>query len=424
MFESAVYSVEFQKRGLPHAHIVLFLHRDYKILHPSDIDKIISAEIPNREENKELYNIVCDTMMHGPCGNANLISPCMQEGKCTKNYPKKYNNETTVDEEGFPVYRRRDTGASFEKNGVLLDNRHVVPYNMKLLMKYKAHINVEWCNQSRAVKYLFKYINKGNDRVTVKFTRKNTDNNDPQTIDEIQQYSDCRYVSACEAVWRIFGFELHYRTPPVERLSFHLPGEQTLVFDENQPIDSILNSPKIDKTMFLKWMKCNAKYPKAKKSYDTMNFRDILSGIKKREWSPRKKGFAIGRMYHAYPGSGERFYMRTLLNFVKGPTCYEDIKTVNGVLYPTFKEACYTMGLLDDDKEYIDAIVEASFWASGHYLRRLFAIMLMSNTISRSEFVWNNTWHLISEDILHQQWKILKIPGTNVASYIFNKYKH
>ena len=87
MFESVAYSVEFQKSGLPHAHIVLFLHHDYKIPHTSDIAKIILAEIPHWEENEELYNIVCDNMMHGPCGNANLISPCMQEGKCTKNDP-------------------------------------------------------------------------------------------------------------------------------------------------------------------------------------------------------------------------------------------------------------------------------------------------------------------------------------------------
>ena len=121
MFESVVYSVEFQKRSLPYTHIVLFLHRDYKIPHPSDIDKIISAEIPNREENKEVYNIVCDKMLHGPCGNANLISPCIQEEKCTKNYSKRYNAESTIDEERFPVHRRLDTGASFEKkNGVHL----------------------------------------------------------------------------------------------------------------------------------------------------------------------------------------------------------------------------------------------------------------------------------------------------------------
>lgn len=46
---------------------------------------------------------------------------------------------------------------------------------------------------------------------------------------------------------------------------------------------------------------------------------------------------------------------------MKGPTCYEDMRTVNGVMYPSFKDACYAMGLLDDDKEYIEAIKKASF---------------------------------------------------------------
>ena len=64
-FITVVYNVEFQKRGLPHAHIVLFLHRDYKIPNPSNIDAIVSAEIPNKDEEEELHKIVCDTMMHG-----------------------------------------------------------------------------------------------------------------------------------------------------------------------------------------------------------------------------------------------------------------------------------------------------------------------------------------------------------------------
>ena len=46
-----------------------------------------------------------------------------------------------------------------------------------------------------------------------------------------------------------------------------------------------------------------------------------------REWTPQK---CIGRIYHVSPGAGEKFYFRTLLNFVKCATCYEDIH-VDGV---------------------------------------------------------------------------------------------
>ena len=180
---SVVYTVEFQKRGLPHAHILLFLHPEDKITNAQDIDKVICAEIPDPDTDPELYKLVGDSMMHGPCGAMNTSSPCMKQGKCSKHFPKDLQEETSVDE---------DNGRFVEKNGVKLDNRFVVPYNKTLLLKYGAHINVEWCNQHKSIKYLFKYINKGNDRITAAISQGTEDSCD--NVDEIKAYYDCRYI--------------------------------------------------------------------------------------------------------------------------------------------------------------------------------------------------------------------------------------
>ncbi|CAH9132818.1 unnamed protein product, partial [Cuscuta epithymum] len=229
-----MYTIEFQKRGLPHGHILIFLHPSNKYPTADDIDRIISAEIPDQESEKELYNLVKTHMIHGPCGSANPSSPCMQDRKCNKYYPKQFQEFTTLDEDGYPIYRRRQNGREIEKSDIILDNRHVVPYNPKLLLKYQAHINMEWCNQNTSIKYLFKYINKGYDRITAVIVP-TRDDETPQneTIDEIKQYLDCRYVSPCEACWRIFSFPIHGRSPAVERLFFHLPNEQSVFFSDN-----------------------------------------------------------------------------------------------------------------------------------------------------------------------------------------------
>ena len=71
-----LYTIEYQKRGLPHAHILLWVTPEDKVK-PEDIDLVISAEIPDKEQDPELCKMVMAHMIHSPCGNLNQNSPCM-----------------------------------------------------------------------------------------------------------------------------------------------------------------------------------------------------------------------------------------------------------------------------------------------------------------------------------------------------------
>ncbi|XP_057432378.1 uncharacterized protein LOC130725142 [Lotus japonicus] len=265
---AGMYTIEFQKRGLPHAHILIWLAPGSKLTTPEKIDSVICAELPDPVASPKLFEVVSMFMVHGPCGSSRKNSPCM--------------------EEHWVFVERRD---------VQLDNGYVVPYNAKLLMKYQAHINIEYCNKSNCIKYLFKYINKGVDRVTVSMKNECNEGQNVPEVDEIQQYYDCRYLSACEAAWRSFSFRIHDHWPPVQRLPFHMPNKQVVLYGNEEPIDRVVQE------LFV-W------HPKDK------------------EWRPRKRGFSIGRMNFIPLGCGE--------------------------------EACSALGLLEDDKEFIDGLIDCA----------------------------------------------------------------
>lgn len=85
-----VHVIEFQKRGLPHAHILLILDGPDKPRTPDDYDHFVRAELPDKEKEPRLYKLVVENMLHGPCGANNDRSPCMVDGKCTKRFPKSF----------------------------------------------------------------------------------------------------------------------------------------------------------------------------------------------------------------------------------------------------------------------------------------------------------------------------------------------
>ncbi|GJX30355.1 ATP-dependent DNA helicase PIF1-like protein [Tanacetum coccineum] len=155
--KSLVHVVE--KRGLPHAHILLWLEEDCKCKTAAQIDDIISAELPSLTNDPDGYKVVTEYMLHGPCGNEGRYDPCTTEGKCTKRYPKAFYAETILDDDGYPIYHHRDNKV---------------------------------------------------------------------------------YLAPCEAVWRMFSFDIHYSYPAMMKLNFHLPEQNPVTLHDSENLPALL----------------------------------------------------------------------------------------------------------------------------------------------------------------------------------------
>jgi hypothetical protein len=221
-----------------------------------DVDYMINVELPNPETNRLAHEMVTKCMMHGPCGAVFPNAPCMEDDKCKKQYPCKFQSETMTDVNKYPIYRRKDTGRTILVHGVELDNRWVVPHNVYLSIKYDAHINVEVYNNIRAVKYL---LYKGHDRANVEISRQNNNAIEGNVVEanEIKKYLDCRYVSTSEAAWRIFKFDMHERFLIVEHLQYHLSNQQMVLFNDDDDVQEVAARLAISKTMLMEWFKTN-----------------------------------------------------------------------------------------------------------------------------------------------------------------------
>ena len=112
-----------------------------------------------------------------------------------------------------------------------------------------------------------------------------------------------------------------------------------------------MDGPDIRKSKFIEWMKANELYEEARElTYFEFSTKWVWHKRDK-EWRLRKSGRCMRRIYYAYPKNGECFYLRILLNVVKGARSFKEIRTINNVVNSNLRSTCYALSLLDDNKE-------------------------------------------------------------------------
>jgi hypothetical protein len=178
---------------------------------------------------------------------------------------------------------------------------------------------------------------------------------------------------------------------------------QSVIIDESKNLEEILNNLAASMTTLIEFFKLNRLDSFAR----TLLYKEVpeyyrwISG--KKVWQRRKQRGQIGWIVYAHPGEGERYFLRVLLNHVRGPTSFEDLKTVAGIICASFRESCEKKGLIETDNTIDDCLCESSTFQMPYALKRLFATILVHCGVTNVRELWDKYKESMSEDYNRNQ---------------------
>lgn len=313
------------------------------------------------------------------------------------------------------------------------DSTYVVSHSPALLLKYRCHINVEITSTIKMIKYMFKYIHKGSDRVLLEATESVGYRNGqlvggensmtlkgnviapanihPAVLDQRQKMAskmmtaagvreedplclnDCHYnldlgaMTACEGAWRIMHLPMHGSSHIVHRGYVHEEGNELVYFKRGLSSQDAAHSlQEKPRTMMQAWFDANknpVELPDGRTTSD-LTFDEMFQfysyELKTHRFIPRKKDLSrhiLGRIQAPQPRFLELTATRLLAQHVRGPTSFADLRTFEGVIYGSCLEAARARRLMTGQSEWDDVLKEVGTYRMPAECRRVFASILL-----------------------------------------------
>ena len=377
-YKAHVMCYEWQQRGYPHLHLNLWLAKPLR--NAEDIDNLVSAELGPK--GSAIRKIILENNIHGikhrGCAGSQL--PCRAKNKnvCQKNYPYPHCNSTEIidltteqiyhgDDPRVPLkvqYRRREGYNEYDDDGYT--NTNVVPYNPYLSLRFQCHINVEYVHGALStVKYLMKYVSKSiNGDRTVVGAEKLDEDGEP-IVNDIISYIDARAYGPCEAAHRLLKLPLFNFSHTIVQLDVHL---------EDDPL-------KKERSTLLSWFEFNKDvaipledkplYPEMVNHYRWNKSTNKWVKLQKRKTTR----IARLRKVNLFKSPSE-YYLRLLLSnpVSRGATSFRELRTINGITFDSYKEACSEAGLIFSEQEVHKFLDEAAIDFEADQFREAFIL--------------------------------------------------
>ena len=137
-------------------------------------------------------------------------------------------------------------------------------------------------------------------------------------------------------MWRLLQSPMHERSHSVMRLPVHLPNQQLIFFEPGRE-EEALEAARSRRTKLEAWFSLNSTDADAQQlHYTEIPYHYVFV---RNNWQRRQRGSShiVTRMYVVGIREEERFYLRMLLLHIPGATSFEFLRSVDGVVYNTFK---------------------------------------------------------------------------------------
>jgi hypothetical protein len=211
-----VWRIEYQKRGLPHAHVLFWT--DYDTSSIPAVEKVVNVRLPKDSPFQADRNMTCDFriliehyQMHKHskrCWTA--------ERSCRFGYPQPVEEQTVI--RRYRYVMARDEA-----------ERNVVPHNPAILAAFRCHHCLEVIHSDQCIGYVLKYCSKNSDDGQVSLDRVRYEGRSVSRAEKLEYFAASRISSACECFAGICGYWRHHMKPAVTVLNIHLEGKKVVL---------------------------------------------------------------------------------------------------------------------------------------------------------------------------------------------------
>jgi hypothetical protein len=348
-----VWRIEYQRRGLPHAHLLFWT--DFQTQIVESVDSVISVRYPkvspflDDEEAVADFRVLIESYQKHHHSRRCGVPP----GPCRFGYPQPAVPRTTIRRLRYCFARDVDGG-------------DIVPHNPFLLAHFRCHHCLEVIHSDQAIGYVLKYCTKNPDAGHVHLRPVLYEGHVITPDNRLEYYAATRIASAPEAFAGICGFWRHHMKPRVRSLGIHLPGKKIVMtsggadrpvqVDVPSPLERYLGRPLGHRYEILTFMEYYAEYSVESKRRSESSDPDQCQPL---YYANRMQKPILCMLHSVHPRDRERFALRLLLRNFPARS-WEELRTRNGRIWDTFDEAAHEAGLVSDrDDEAVICLQDA-----------------------------------------------------------------